>query len=128
MVRSENSSPKSRLRLVSKYRKCNISHLRFVKPKKKKQSHAASISYLRNEGRDIGTAKNRTNDLSLRLWRCLWRVICKGQFRTWIQWKVSTHLLHNYFQILFVFVLQITLAMFNYLKTHMRYSSTCDID
>ena len=65
----------------------------------------ALISYFRSEGHDMRTTRNRTSDLSLRLWRCIWRVTWKGHFRTWIQWKVSTHFLQNCLQLVFVFVM-----------------------
>ena len=67
------------------------------------ESHGFFLNHKKNKTRPAAS-KNHTSDLSLRIWRHFWRIICKGQFRTWIQQKVSTHLLHSCFQNLFVFV------------------------
>ena len=122
---SEKPSPKSRLSLVSQYHMCDISHLRFlrvtnrkrdishlrfVKQKNKNKTEARDLNFLfPSEGRDIRTVKKRISNLSLRLWRVIW----KGRFRTWIQWKVSTHFLQNWFQFLFLFVNFIFFVIFN---------------
>ena len=134
MLRSENPSPKSRLRLVSQYHMSDILHLRFwkltnrkydilhlqyialeicktIKINKIEARPAASISYLHSKGHDIETAKTHTSDLRL----SLWRVICKVQFRTWMQCKVSTHFLHNWFQLFYVFLNFIVLYLLKWI-------------